>query len=134
MEITNEKFLKMNSKKALAKRNAIYIYKMANDEENYHNSYTLINRANRIMKCLNYWKWDNYEKSKLLDLKKVSRCKDLYCSNCRKVKMDKQVQIILRNLAEIFYEKYIKDYKNGKLNISKNKLKTVKATIKLKKR
>ena len=46
--------------------------------------------------------------------------------------MDKQIQIILKNLAEIFYEKYIKDYKNGKLNISKNKLKPVKATIKLK--
>ena len=45
--------------------------------------------------------------------------------------MDKQIQIILKNLAEIFYEKYIKDYKNGKLNISKNKLKPVKATIKL---
>ena len=48
--------------------------------------------------------------------------------------MDKQIQIILKNLAEIFYEKYIRDYENGKLNISKNKLKTVKATIKLKKR
>ena len=48
--------------------------------------------------------------------------------------MDKQVQIILKNLAEIFYEKFIEDYKNGKLNISKNKLKTVKATIKSKKR
>jgi hypothetical protein len=29
--------------------------------------------------------------------------------------MDKQIQIILRNLAEIIYEQIIKDFKNGKL-------------------
>jgi hypothetical protein len=48
--------------------------------------------------------------------------------------MDKQIQIILKNLAEIFYEKFIKDYENGKLNIHKNKLRAVKVTSNINKK
>jgi hypothetical protein len=41
--------------------------------------------------------------------------------------MDKEIQIILKNLAEIIYEQFIKDFKSGKLNIHKNKLEPAKA-------
>ena len=44
--------------------------------------------------------------------------------------MDKEIQIILKNLAEIFFEKFIKDYKNGKLK----KLEPVKVVGKLNKK
>ena len=91
MEIKNDKFLKMNDKKKIARDNAKYIMMYSNEKENYLRKHTLINRANNILKCLTFWHWDKYEKSKILDLKKVYRCKDLFCPNCRTVKILKAV-------------------------------------------
>jgi len=93
MEIKNDKFFKMNDKKKVAKNNANLIMMDSNEKENYLRKNTLINLANNILKCLDFWQWDKYEKSKILDLKKVYRCKDLFCSNCRTVKILKAVYI-----------------------------------------
>jgi plasmid rolling circle replication initiator protein Rep len=40
-------------------------------------------KSNRIKDCLNLWQWDKYEKNKVLDLIKVNRCMDKFCTNCR---------------------------------------------------
>ena len=90
-EIKNDKFLKMNGKKEIAKSNANYLMEMSCKKEYLFKKYTLQNRANNILKCLDYWQWDKYEKSKVLDLKMVYRCKDLFCPNCRTVKNIKAI-------------------------------------------
>jgi plasmid rolling circle replication initiator protein Rep len=90
-EIKNNKFLKMNDKKMIAKSNANYFMEMSCKKEYQLKKYTLENRANNILKCLDFWLWHKYEKSKILDLKKVYRCKDLFCSNCRTVKNIKAI-------------------------------------------
>lgn len=41
--------------------------------------------------------------------------------------MNKETQIILKKLAEIIYDQFIKNLENGKLNIHLNKLKPVQA-------
>lgn len=48
-------------------------------------AYTIYKRAERMSNCLNYWEWDKYPKNKVMNLKVVSRCKDLFCPNCRTV-------------------------------------------------
>jgi len=48
--------------------------------------------------------------------------------------MDKEIQIILKKLAEIIYEQFIKDLENRKLNIYLKKLKPVQAVRNLTKK
>lgn len=47
---------------------------------------TYFNKSERIFSCCDLWIWDKYEKNKLLDLKRLNRCKDSrFCPNCKKM-------------------------------------------------
>jgi len=93
MEFSNEHFLKLREKKRIAMRNAQYFYALSSEYRkiNKNLGYSLYRRAERIMNCLNYWEWNMYKKNKLLSLSKVSRCKDMFCPNCRAVNVYKAI-------------------------------------------
>lgn len=57
-------------------------YDFLNEKTYYKN---ILNNSKRMSKCMDYWRWDKYEKNKLLDLQVVSRCKSRFCPNCVKV-------------------------------------------------
>ena len=80
-EFTNDKIEKISEKLEITKRNANF-YKVMFDKYNlkkYFDKYL------RLSDCLSFWIWDKYEENKLLDLKKVNRCMDKFCPNCRAV-------------------------------------------------
>ncbi len=84
MELKKDYFLKLKQKKSVAEKNSYYFNSIAKKvKSNKYEKNRLENRAERIRNCLEYWLWDKYEKNKVLDLKSVSRCKDLFCPNCR---------------------------------------------------
>ena len=83
MELKDSYFLKVKSKKRIGIKNAGYIEFLADKEENIFLKSVLIRKAKRMKECLNYWEWDIYRKNKVMDLVKVSRCKDRFCPNCR---------------------------------------------------
>jgi len=83
MELKDDYFIRIKTKKQIAIRNSNYIKMMADIEDNKFIKGVLVRRSERIRNCLNYWEWARYDKSKVLDLLKVSRCKDIYCPNCR---------------------------------------------------
>lgn len=109
MELKNDYFIRLKTKNQIARRNSAYIKMMAENEENKFIKDTLLRRAERIRNCLNYWEWARYDKSKVLDLLKVSRCKDLYCPNCRAFGLGKYllkvVPIFQENIK--FYRPYM---------------------------
>lgn len=47
---------------------------------------TILSRQHRLDNCQSYWLLDQYTQLKIRDIKKISLCKDKYCSNCKKVK------------------------------------------------
>lgn len=85
MKLKNDYFIKLKVKKDIANLNACYLEKLGNEikKNDYYGYLSLIKRAERIRNCLSYWEWDRYNKNKVLDLVRVSRCKDLFCPNCR---------------------------------------------------
>jgi len=42
-------------------------------------------KSYRLASCLDFWEWDKYEENKLLDLRRVNRCMDRFCPNCRSI-------------------------------------------------
>ncbi|NQT67454.1 MAG: protein rep [Actinobacteria bacterium] len=93
MEFSNEHFLKLKEKKKIAMRNAQYLYALSSEYMNIKKQYTdsFYRRAERILNCLSYWEWDRYKINKVLNLRKVSRCKDVFCPNCRSVNVYKAI-------------------------------------------
>ena len=84
MELKRDYFLKLKQKKSIAERNSYYFNRLAKEDNfNKFEKRYFENRAIRIRNCLNFWLWDVYKKNKVMDLKKVSRCKDIFCPNCR---------------------------------------------------
>lgn len=81
MEFTEERFLKIEKKSDLSKRNAMYFKRMFDMTKNK----TYFNLYQDMMNCLSVWEWDRYDINKILDLQRVTRCKNKYCSNCRSV-------------------------------------------------
>jgi len=81
--IYTDEFLK---EMALRQQNNIvyskYYYRVATNFQGKFKE-TLERKSNRIKDCLNLWVWDKYEKNKILDLQKVNRCMDKFCTNCR---------------------------------------------------
>ncbi len=73
----------LKQKNNIAKRNAIYFNELSLKENNRMWSIRYWKKYNRIMNCLTFWHFDKYEQNKLLDLKKINRCKDIFCPNCR---------------------------------------------------
>lgn len=64
-------------------------------------------KSNRIKDCLNLWLWDKYEENKILDLQKVNRCMDKFCTNCRTFGIAK----VLHNFRPKFDMMLAKGYK-----------------------
>ena len=93
MEFSNEHFLKLKNKKKIAMKNAGFFYALSSEfaERNKQISDSFYRRAERILNCLSYWEWDKYEINKVLKLRKVSRCKDIFCPNCRSVNVHKAI-------------------------------------------
>jgi plasmid rolling circle replication initiator protein Rep len=93
MLLDKDHFLKLDKKKSIAFRNAGYLktlaYEFKGINENF--TYSLLMRSERIENCLNYWEWDLYKENKVLNLNKVSRCKDYFCPNCRSVNSSKAI-------------------------------------------
>ena len=107
MEFTNEVLLDMEQKKGLYNRKfSNWYYRMYEEDggkivsvyddgkkilqpvRGYDNA--LFNRGSRMATCCDLWVWNKYEKNKLLDLKKLNRCKNSrFCPNCKMLNVAK---------------------------------------------
>ncbi|MBA7670039.1 hypothetical protein ES703_78181 [subsurface metagenome] len=94
MEITQEYIERLKKKKNTSIKNIRYIYQLWQEKKEIEKdmAYTIYRRAERMENCLSYWKWDCYKKNKVMNLKVVSRCKDLFCPNCRTVGIYKAIK------------------------------------------
>lgn len=102
MEYTNDILKKMLYKQKLYnKKYSKYFYKMYLEESEKN----FISRSKEINDCMNYWEWDLYEKNKILDLKKVNRCKSRFCPNCKLLDISK----FIHKFKEIL-NVYMQDY------------------------
>jgi len=100
---TNSKLLDIKKNKKNMNSIAEYYKKMSSEfdaEKFFNNSYL-------IYDCMFYWQWDKYEKNKTLELTKLSRCKDKFCSNCKQI----SVASSLFKVMPYFLELQKKGYK-----------------------
>lgn len=68
----------------------------------------LKNKSDRINSCLDVWVWDEYQKNKLLDLKKVNRCNNnRFCSNCKTLDAARFIHYIKPQIQKLIYDDYI---------------------------
>ena len=87
-------FIEAENKKEIAKKNIDFFYILSNEYKKNNRklfAYTLYKRAERIKNCLNHWESDLYKKNGLLTVKKVYRCKDMFCPNCRTQNVGKAI-------------------------------------------
>ena len=82
-------------------------------------AYTIYKRAERMSNCLHYWQWDKYPRNKVMNLKIVSRCKDLFCPNCRTVGIYKA----LNNFASHFNIMIMYDYSPSLMTLTVTNMK-----------
>ena len=84
MELKDSYFLKVKNRKDISKRNIEYFFRMSQEEflSNYE-SEKLQRIAKRLKECCSSWWWDLYRENKIMDLKKLNRCKNRFCPNCR---------------------------------------------------
>lgn len=71
----------LKSKKRIKRNIEIaYFYEMlASDFDDIH----LVEKGNRVARCLNYIDYDYYRFQAVKDVKRVNACKDLFCNNCQ---------------------------------------------------
>lgn len=63
------------------------------------------NKADRIASCCDLWVWDKYDRNRLLDLKRLNRCKDSrFCPNCKKMNTAKFIHEIKQKLPMVLPE------------------------------
>lgn len=63
---------------------------------------TLFNKGENIENCCNLWCWDKYEQNKLLDLKKLNRCRNgRFCPNCKKLNIQKFIHEFKRVMPDL---------------------------------
>jgi len=93
MEFTEEKISKLRERKNTAIKNILFMHTLWQEYQSINKriSYTIRKRAERMEDCLSFWDWDLYKKNKVMHLKKVSRCKDMFCPNCRRVAVYKAI-------------------------------------------
>lgn len=106
MKLENEYFLGLKNKKNIALRNVGFLKMMSKDKDLYFQKSALLNRAERITNCLTFWEWARYDLKKVLDLKKVSRCKDVYCPNCRRFNIGKYLVKNMPVFADLISQGY----------------------------
>jgi len=109
MEITAEYIEKLKKKKDTSIKNIRYLYQLWQEKKEIEKdmAYTIYKRAERMENCLGYWKWDFYKRSKVMNLKVVSRCKDLFCSNCRTVGIYKAIKNFSSHFGKMLIQGYI---------------------------
>jgi plasmid rolling circle replication initiator protein Rep len=112
MELNEEYFNKLRERKNTAIKNIVYMHKLWQEYESINKrlSYTIRRRAERMENCLSYWKWDIYEKNKVMNLVKVNRCKDMFCPNCRRVSVSKAIinfSFHFNRLLDVGYNPYL---------------------------
>lgn len=109
MEFTNDTLQKMEDKQVY---NYIYMswyYGMSEELKEMQpvRSEKILHRGDRIGECLDYWTWDVYQKNKLMDLKKVNRCKNnRFCPNCRKWELAKFIHSYGKVFNKLILERY----------------------------
>lgn len=87
MELKDDYFKRLKTGKDIALRYSDYLidlgnhYRLLGDPDK---SFSATMSGRRMKECLNYWLWDKYEINKILDLKRVSRCRNKFCPNCRR--------------------------------------------------
>lgn len=81
MEFTNEVLQKMESKQEFNKTVSGYFYRLYSEEGS---QLKYLNLSQNVKDCCNCWVWDAYHINRILDLQKLNRCKNRFCSNCRK--------------------------------------------------
>jgi len=93
MELNEEYFNKLRQRKNTAIKNILFMHTLWQEYQSINKmiSYTIRKRAERMENCLSFWKWDKYRINKVMHLKKVSRCKDMFCPNCRRVAVYKAI-------------------------------------------
>lgn len=65
-------------------------------------SSSLYNKGDRIASCCNLWIWNLYEKNKLMDLKRLNRCKNSrFCPNCKALNVQKFIHEFKRYLPQL---------------------------------
>jgi plasmid rolling circle replication initiator protein Rep len=112
MELNEEYFNKLRDRKNNAIKNIVFMHTLWQEysEIDKNISYTIRKRAERMENCLSYWKWDIYRKNKVMDLKQVFRCKDMFCPNCRRVAVYKAIINFshhFKRLLDIGYHPYL---------------------------
>lgn len=91
MEFTDDLLSKTGDRKKRAQANANLIFAVASLAD----MPTAEKEAARLSACCSYWEWDAYHKNKLLDLRKVNRCRSRFCPNCRAINTARIVHEIL---------------------------------------
>ena len=108
MQFTNANLLKMKVKKD--NYNVLYSNWYFGMFKEYCNN-AFYRRSERIKDCLSVWKWDKYEKNKILDLQQVNRCKNnRFCPNCKLLDISKFIHEFrqsYKNYSELGYKAYM---------------------------
>lgn len=103
MKLTEKYFNKLKERKNESIKNIGYMYQLWQryKEVDKNIAYTIYKRTQRMENCLSYWKWDFYRENKVMNLKIVKRCKDLFCPNCRNVSMYKAIKNFYRYFFQL---------------------------------
>jgi plasmid rolling circle replication initiator protein Rep len=108
LEFTNEVLQKMEDKQKYNKDISGYFYKLYLDEKTTrkgNNKY--INISENVRNCLSCWVWDEYKKNLVLDLQKVNRCKNRFCSNCRKFDLSRALNNLSPHFRDLIDDGYV---------------------------
>jgi len=109
MELKNEHFVRLKLRSNIGKTNSGYMFRMSDEISSMGEvmrAYTVRNIAKNIRDCLDFWLWDKYEKNKILDLKRVSRCKNKFCPNCRRYAVATAIMRFAPVFKELLKEEY----------------------------
>lgn len=106
MIIENKKIEAIARKNQVSKAMANYFNLLSLDVLDKRIIQRLKNRSDRLNYCLSVWQWDKYEKNLLLDFISVNRCKDLFCPNCKAVKINKVINNYLPVVNSIIAQGY----------------------------
>lgn len=80
---TNDKLKDIRKNKLHSGKIIDFYVQMSNEFTDFKDKY--LNKSHRLLDCMFFWDWEKYEQHKTLDLKKLNRCKDKYCSNCKQI-------------------------------------------------
>lgn len=105
MEFTNEVLRKIEGKQKFNVEVSKYFYRLDCDY-GLKGQHKYLRISNNVKNCLNYWLWDKYKYNKVLDLKKVSRCKNRFCSNCKKFDLSRALNNLSPHFKKLLNEGY----------------------------